>query len=116
MEAFFVGIKDPVEVRKELLTSSKNIIDSLKRYEAYKQLRENKLEYILELKRVFDELLVLNRKVRKSMPKMNIKSSGEQVEQITETVKEVKKKAPTNKLDLLEQELAKVEARLGSLR
>ena len=39
-ELFFVGIRDPIEIRKELLTSSKNLIDSLKLYEAYKDVKE----------------------------------------------------------------------------
>src|SRR5574341_664684 len=72
-EMFFVGIRDPVELRKELLTSSKNLIDSLRRYEAFKDLKEEKLRHIIELKRVFDELLVLNRKLRGHLPRIPVK-------------------------------------------
>jgi hypothetical protein len=115
-EIFFVGIRDPIEIRKELLTSSKNLIDSLKRYEKYKLIRETKTEHIVELKRVFDELLVLNKKLRGKLPKVPIKAPqlGEtRIEQ--KKVKAAVKEMPKSKLDILEQELSKIEERLGSL-
>lgn len=115
-ELFFVGIKDPIELRKELLTSNKNIIDSLKRYERYKNVRENKTQYIIELKRVFDELLILNKKLRGKLPKIPIKAPqlGE-TKLEPKTIKKTVKDLPQNKLDILEAELSKIEERLGSL-
>jgi len=115
-ELFFVGIRDPVEIRKELLTSSKNIIDSLRRYEKYKIIRETKTKHIVELKRVFDELLVLNKKLRGKLPKIPIKAPqiGE-VKLEQKTIKKAIKDIPKSKLDILEQELSKIEERLGSL-
>ncbi len=119
-ELFFVGIRDPVELRKELLTSSKNLIDSLRRYEAFKDLKEEKLQHIIELKRVFDELLVLNRKLRNHLPRIPVK-----VPVLSEMQREAPRpsskasgkavKMARNKIDVLEQELAKIEERLGSL-
>ena len=110
-ELFFVGIRDPIELRKELLTGSKDIIDSLKRYEQYKDLKEEKLHHIMELKRVFDELLVLNKKLRTKLPRTPIK---------VPIPRETRGKARTTKItpakiDVLEQELSKIEERLGSL-
>ena len=122
-ELFFVGIKDHLEVRKELLTSSKNIIDSLKHYENYKSVKEDKMQYVLELKRVFDELLLLNKKLRNKMPKVPVKiptlEAREREEPEPRAAKEMPRKTPSpetrTKLELLEAELAKVEARLGHL-
>lgn len=115
-ELFFVGIKDPLEIRKELLTSSKNLIDALRRYEKYKIIRETKTAHIIELKRVFDELLILNKKLRGKLPKVPIKAPqlGEtKIEQ--KKVKTAVKEVPKSKLDVLEQELSKIEEKLGSL-
>ena len=113
-ELFFVGIRDPIELRKELLTSSKNLIDSLKRYEAYKDVKEEKLLHIMELKRVFDELLVLNKKLRNKLPHIPVKAAPtltrEMPAQKGKPMKMVK-----GKIDVLEEELAKIEERLGSL-
>jgi len=115
-ELFFVGIKDPTEIRKELLTSSKNLIDSLRRYEKYKILRETKTANIIELKRVFDELLILNKKLRGKLPKIPIKSPNiGEVKLEQKAVKKAVKQLPQNKLDVLEAELSKIEERLGNL-
>ncbi len=111
-ELFFVGIRDPTEIRKELLTSSKNIIDSLRRYERYNSLREQKTTFIVELKRTFDELLVLNKKLRGSMPRTPMKTPSI-VRDSKLTDKKPAKKAPA---DALEAELSRIEERLGSLR
>ncbi len=112
-ELFFVGIRDPIEIRKELLTSSKNLIDSLRRYEAYKTVKEEKIRHIVELKKVFDELLVLNKKVRGNLPKIPIKAPAV-ARETPEKMPKAKPMAKT-KIDVLEQELAKIEERLGSL-
>ena len=113
-ELFFVGIRDPVELRKELLTSSKNLIDSLRRYETFKDMKEEKLQHILQLKRVFDELLVLNRKLRGHLPRVPIKTPIVAREEKTPKMPKIKT-AAKNKIDVLEQELSKIEERLGSL-
>ena len=118
-ELFFVGIRDPIEMRKELLTSSKNLIDSLKRYEAYKSVKDEKQQHILELKHVFDELMVLNRKLRGKLPRTPLKAPS-----ITRETKEEKPKGravktaskqAASKIDVLEEELARIEERLGGL-
>jgi len=116
-ELFFVGIKDPIELRKDLLTGSKDLIDSLRRYEQYKDFKRQKLDYIMELKRVFDELLVLNKKVRGKLPRTPLKSIKVPLKETptTKTIKGKKVKIAPAKIDLLEQELANIEKRLGSL-
>ncbi len=115
-ELFFVGIKDPIELRKELLTSSKNLIDSLRKFEQYKDIKEEKTQHITELKRVFDELLVLNKKLRNHLPRTPLKVPV--AIRDTKTEKPMKGKPvklAQNKVDVLEQELAKIEERLGGL-
>lgn len=120
-ELFFVGIRDPIEIRKELLTSSKNLIDSLRRYEAYKDLKNEKQQHIMQLKRVFDELLVLNKKLRGKLPRIPLKTPTVERDDIRQT-KLVPKQQPKStikytksKIDVLEDELSKIEERLGSL-
>ncbi|MBW2970182.1 hypothetical protein KY309_03180 [Candidatus Woesearchaeota archaeon] len=114
-ELFFVGIRDPVEIRKELLTSSKNLIDSLKRYEQYKDIKEEKLQRITELKRIFDEIMVLNKKLRNHMPKTPLRAPSTKTEKTTKASKSKPTKFGKTKIDVLEQELAKIEERLGGL-
>jgi len=110
-QLYYVGITDAADMRRELLTSSKNVLDGLKRYERYKNIRQDKLGYIMELKRVFDELLVLNKKLRGKLPK----TVGKPPAPKTETRKTKKKEAPRSQLSQLEDELSKIEERLSSL-
>ena len=114
-ELLFVGIRDPVELRRDLLESSKSIIDSLKRYESYTSVKEEKLGYILQLKRVFDELIVLNKKLRSKLPKMPVKPAPVLLSRELEEVKRLPRKEHKSKIDVLEEELSKVESRLAGL-
>jgi len=114
-ELFFVGIPDHIDVRRELLTSSKNLLDGLKRYERYKNIKEEKLSYVVELKRVFDELLILNKKLRGKMPKTVGTPRMPSELPAPRKGKKVHTKVSKSKLGVLEEELAKIEDRLGSL-
>ena len=41
-EIFFVGVSDPVEVRRNLLEASRAMVQSLQRYENFKELKNEK--------------------------------------------------------------------------
>lgn len=126
-QLFFVGIREHQTVRKDLLQSSKMLLDSLKRHELYRRVKEDKLRAVNDLKRVFDELLVLNKKFRGKLPKVPVKVPDVPMREEAQSRVQAKgaksvplkqeRLQPVNKskLDLLEEELAKVEARLGGL-
>lgn len=109
-DRFFVGIADSAQVRKELLTSSKDILDALKRYEVLKRIRSEKVVKIADVKRVFEELLLLNKKLRGKLPTIAIKESLE-TPQVSQNARDL----PKNKVDVLEKELSRIESRLSSL-
>lgn len=124
-QLFFVGIRDHVDIRKEVLQSSRSLLDSLKRYELYRRVKDDKLRAQYDLKRVFDELLVINKKLRGKLPKVPIKVPDVPVREDV-PVRQVQKGKPQeqmpearspqkSKLDLLEEELAKIEEKLGEL-
>ena len=116
-ELFYVGLRDPVELRKELLLSSKNLIDSLRKYEAYKDIKIEKLRHVLQLKHVFDELLVLNKKLRGKLPRMPVKVPPTTREPHMERqVRGKPVRIEKTKMEELEAELEKIEGRLGSLQ
>ncbi len=126
-QLFFVGIREHQTVRKDLLQSSKMLLDSLKRHELYRRVKEDKLRAVNDLKRVFDELLILNKKFRGKLPKVPVKVPDVPMreEPRPQALPKGAKSSPLkqeklqssskSKLDLLEEELAKVEARLGGL-
>ena len=113
-ELFYVGIQEPTELRKEALHSCRKILDSLKRYETYQKLSAMKTEHVLDFKRVFDELLVLNKKLKNKLPQQEIKDMPVQ---ITDQYHEHKKHHHKHhaQIDLLERELSKVEEKLKGL-
>ncbi|HLC33287.1 MAG TPA: hypothetical protein VJJ82_05655 [Candidatus Nanoarchaeia archaeon] len=111
---FFVGVKDPLELRKDLLISSKNVLNSLKRYDTVMQFKEQKTQVETQLQRVFDELLVLNKKLRNHLPKVPIKGGVEESKK-EEPKQVLSKVVPKPNLDVLDEELARVERRLSSL-
>lgn len=114
-DVFYVGVSDPAGLRRDCLLGGKALLDILKRYEVSKELRENKLEYIYELKRVFDEILVLNRKLRTKLPKVPEAPAIDDKER--PAAKKLPKKAPVRThMDILEDELAKIEERLEALK
>lgn len=111
-DLFYVGIGGPVDIRKDLLTSSKVLLGGLKRYEDYQQLRDKKFELLGDLKRVFDELLVLNRKFRSKLPRIPEEKPQPERRKVAP-----KKEHPVKShLDVLEDELRKIEKRLESLQ
>lgn len=112
-DLYYVNVKDPVESRKDLLLSSRNVLDSLRRFEKYLLINEKKHIHIAELKHVFDELSVLNKKLKQRLPKVPGKAVPKQEKEAV--VKKEPAKSVKSKLDVLEEELAKVESRLSSL-
>ena len=112
-ENFFVGIKNPVNTRRLLLNSSKDILDALKDYENFENFKQEKAKYIVELKRILDEVLVLNKKLKKHMPKTPLKSPKRKA--AGKKAKKSKMPEVTSKIEELESELSMIEGRLKAL-
>jgi hypothetical protein len=122
-EPLFVGIPNPQGVRKELLTSVKAVINDLQRYEQLTEPKSEKAKYVLELRRVMQELSVLNRKVKEMLPSTSKKPSS----RVMVAGSMPMRRAPIQdvgvsrleeekgKLRALEEQLAKVEEKLDRI-
>ena len=75
-------------------------------------LRLRKQNYVVELKRIIDELLVLNRKLRSHLPNMHLREK-----EVPVRIKPKPSSISSHKshLDMLEAELSRVEAKLDHL-
>lgn len=106
-EATYVGVKEPALLRKTILLSARDVISSLKNYEAYKDISREKTETVFELRRVGEELVVLNRKLRQAFPKTKLpqKKTGKPLEKKT-----------ISKLQDLEKALDKIEGKLKGMK
>ena len=121
-DLFYVGIADPVEVRKNLLSCSKKVITALKRYENFYEEREKKIELMIELRKVIKEIMFLNGKLKTTFPKTSLRALGAEKTKFVEKGKarSVKRKQvravkEEGELYKLEEELASIEEKLGAL-
>ena len=109
----YAGIAEPTAVRKKLLLSSRTIIDSLKRYEKYKLLREKRLIHVEQLKAAVAEINALNRKIKASLPKAPRPKKLKKDELVHETKEE--KPTRLDKVQKLEDDLKRIESKLAEL-
>ncbi|MBU0980410.1 MAG: hypothetical protein KJ709_06380 [Nanoarchaeota archaeon] len=135
-EAIFIGVRDPVELRKDILESSKAVVTSLKAFQERKRIHEEKLTEMAKLKGVGKELQRLTAQLRIHLPTAKLSSIIEQKRKIEsllphEQPKPVKKPVkkvdrpkprpaqptkPKSELDKLEIELTDIESKLRGLR
>jgi hypothetical protein len=100
-DIFYVHIKEPVEIRKTILESSKQTVKLLQRYENIREVRIRKVEQINKLRKNFRELVVIVNKLKQEMPKVNIR------------IPKVGEKPKSNELYKLEDELKQIEGKLS---
>lgn len=119
-DLLFVALREPSATRRDVLMSIKDVLDILKRYEEYRKTSEEKLRVLAELKQVFDSLQSMNRRLRSKMPKI----PGQRAIERPELAREGEGKfmgpapemaRPKSKLDILQEELEKIESRLSAL-
>jgi len=117
-EIFYVGLKDPTEVRRNLLESSKEIVVFLKTYENFKRIRILKVQEINKLKLLIQEASRLINKLRRDLPKTRLREKSEA------TVKKggtrrvsipPRTKTGMGEVEKLESELAAIEEKLKLL-
>ncbi len=117
IKEFYVGVKEPVRLRKNLLESSKGIVQGLKDYEKLKLIREERHEKILEFRNKINEILALLSCLKEHFPKNEMKEDV-YVKSKTEKTKKGKTKKVNIKIDeidRLENDLAEIESRLSNM-
>ncbi len=118
-QPFYVGISEPVEVRKQLLYSSKDLLSSLKAYERVKEIRAKKLETMYAYRRALEEVYTLCKKLRRVMPSAPMPKASRVIETQREepVMKTLAPPAPKEleTLNHLESELDAIERKLSAL-
>ncbi len=118
-EEYFVGISEPIEIRRGILESAKKMIHMLQKYERFKTMRHRKIEHINKLNETIKEINLLISKLKAELPKpqktiRTIRKTDE--DDGTEEMPVKKKSAkPKSELERLEAELGKVEEQLTHL-
>jgi len=128
-DKLFVEVNQPSEVRRNVLESLKEVIESLERFEKFKEARHVKIENINMLGEIMKEISKISSSLRQSLPEMKlgaIKSGAPNIvkkkmplvaekEKAEDKTKETEEKKPDAELQKLEAELNAIEAKLGSL-
>lgn len=127
-EPIFAGVRNPADVRRNLLEASRAIVETLRRYEGIRAVREKKLVLTHKIREEIKEVYKLVYRLRASLPTVIFKPLYVKNEHIP-AQKAVKKekpavikaaaiaqpKKPRNELDRLEAELAEIESKLNSI-
>src|SRR3989338_6065060 len=107
----FVGLRNIVDIRKELLNSSKSAVELLKGYEELKLLRTQKLQNIIQLYKLLTQISALNKQFRNSLPKVILQKFPAEIhEPVFEESSVEISKFKKSKLEVLEDELAAIES------
>jgi hypothetical protein len=125
-ESFYVGIRDPTQFRREILSASKNIIISLKQIEILREQRKQKEIFQAELSKKVREINFLVGKLKNLIPEQKLRAiPSELIKPVSSEIKQTKKelKQDNNKvkqkhlteLDKLERELALIESKMQTV-
>jgi len=125
-KGFYVGISNPIDVRRNILETSKEIIQVLKRYESFHHIKEEKRAEMNKFRSMVNEITQLMLRLKTSLPPVRIedlprREAAETARKSMAPVTEKRVKAaqesasPSSELDRLEQELGKIEDKLKVL-
>ena len=111
---FFVGINNPLDVRRNVLECSREMIQTLQTHEKIKKLREAKIKRTLQLKTVIRELDLLFSKLRTALPKTHLRAK------VTEPKQRLKIKPSNikemNEFEQLETQLSTKEQNIRQMQ
>lgn len=108
----FVGIQKPKYLRKEMLEILRDCISLLKKNESMKKSRAERYDAVSDLRKVMNEIAMDLAKLEHMLPKYEFETP-----KVLQAGKagEKKPRAKEEEIDLLERELAEVEAKLKML-
>ena len=124
-----MGISNPIEVRRNVLESARDMVQFLQMFEKFRIIREEKKQATILLKKHVNELRILTNKLKTSLPKASMRFRPEKEEMQKIEVKEdekivvvkeaqVKSEIPDIDIDdieALETELRDIEDKLNFL-
>jgi hypothetical protein len=112
---FYAGIHNPVEIRRDLLLAQKDILDSLKKHEHLRSLRAEKDMMMSEFRKRLGALKLITNKLRSVLPAHAIRAPAPEQPRVVSAPARKEVKERKSKLQLLEDELSRIESKLSSL-
>ena len=125
-ELFFVQVKKPNEVRKDILETLREIVETLHRFEKFKRIRHEKLEKINKLRGLLRETNKVFGNLKSKLPQTNLRATlareaprqPKKHHRKSKKAKVAEEKMPKKEMtevNKLEAELTAIESKLKSL-
>ena len=133
-ELFFVEVRDPGEVRKNILETLREILSVLQRFEKFKHLRHEKLEKIQKLRVLVRQANKILNELKSRLPQTNLraivvkethkhaapvhhkkKKKGKEAREAKQEKQVKMPKKEMTEIEKLESELNAIEGKLKSL-
>ena len=109
---FFVDVAGSHDLQKELLESSKDLVEILKNYERFKAINKEKKKEIQNLKAKISEISRLSSRIKTAIPLLKMKDMPTKLRpRATERVSQ----KTVSEIEDLEDELKEIEAKLNIL-
>jgi len=119
---FFVGVYDPIDVRRNLLENSKELIKSLNAFDSLIKIRHQKVKVYRETKEVMTELDLLISKLKTKLPKAHLRKAIEKKRPkpmsrtVSTNLKSDSKEKFISELKNLEREMKNIEKEISAFR
>ncbi len=118
-ELFFVGVRNPIDVRRNILESTKEFVQVLQMYGEYSKLRQEIVTKTEKLQKDISKIKNLNSRLKKLLPDTGLRAIPTKSKKIKlkQDKKEHKPKQhkPKSELDELEAELNMIENKLNKM-
>ena len=128
-DEFYIKISDPIDMRRNLLESSRSVLKCMQSYERLIDVRDKKLKATIILRSIMKETNLLSSKLKKLLPVCNTKrfkqksiekeeDEGEPIIEEEMPIQELpdETQSPSgDELEKIEAELAKIEGSLSKL-
>jgi hypothetical protein len=118
-EPLYVGVADPLSIRRPLLECSKDILAIVKGHEELKGVREEKHAAIEELRSNVRGVSLLIGKLKGALPKVKLADLEKEEaadDKVESEVRPVKNTKPQSEVEKLEAELDDIESELSQLQ
>ena len=122
-EVFFVQVLEPVQVRRNILESLKQILELLQRFEKFKHIRHEKMGKIQRLRILMRDTNKMMADLKSKLPQTNLRSvvpkeikkpAKKAVQKKYEAAQAKIPKKEKTELEKLESELSAIESKLKS--
>lgn len=127
---FYVGVKNPVELRRNVLEASKDVLELMRRYEHIMELKERRLQRMNQLKDISRDITKLCSRLKLALPSVDsvakesekhIRLTGKQMRPEQKEVMKLREKdtfaqsKTVSEVKKLERELMDIESKLKKI-